>query len=264
MELKLRGHSVRATTGGRPLDAGLPLVMFLHGASQDRTLWSLQQRWFSHHGWSVLSPDLPGHGLSGGEVIDSIEDMAAWIAELITESGFEAAAIVGHSMGALIGLELAGTRPELVTKLVLSGAAAALPVGDVLQEPADANERRAHEMILNWTLAPQSAKGGHPTPGLWMAGVLLQTGLNNEDDVLATGLRACNLYTKGMERAAAVQCPTLVMAGTADRMVNHKLTGDLVDALGDNGSLIQVHGAGHAAMVEQPDEVLDALIEFLG
>lgn len=264
MELKLRGHSVRATTGGRPLDSNLSLVLFLHGASQDRTLWALQQRWFSHHGWSVLAPDLPGHGLSGGEVIDSIEDMADWVNELIAEAGFKAAAIVGHSMGSLIGLELAGTRPELVTKLVLSGAASALPVGDVLQGPADGNERRAHEMILDWTLAPQSAKGGHPTPGLWMAGHLLHTSLNNEDDVLATGLRACNLYEKGLVRAAAVQCPTLVMAGTADRMVNRKLTDELVEALGDHGSVIQVDGAGHAAMVEQPDEVLDALIEFLG
>ncbi len=264
MRLTVRGESVRATTGGRPIDTALPLVVFLHGSSQDRTLWAMQQRYFSHHGWSVLAPDLPGHGLSGGEPLDSIEAMAEWVAELIAEAGFEQAAIVGHSMGALVGLELAGTRPSLVTKLVLSGAAAALPVGDHLQAPADDNERRAHEMILGWSLAPQSAKGGHPTPGLWMAGVVLHTSLNAGDDVLAVGLRACNSYDRGVARAACVQCPTLVIAGEADRMVDRTTIPVLMEELGDRGSIVQIASAGHAAMVEQPDEVLDALIEFLG
>ncbi|NND04566.1 MAG: alpha/beta hydrolase [Acidimicrobiia bacterium] len=263
MELKFRGEAVRATTGGRPINTELPLVVFLHGASQDRTLWALQQRWFSHHGWSVLAPDLPGHGLSGGKPIESIEDLADWVADFIAQAGFTSAAIVGHSMGALIGLELAGTRPDLVTKLVLSGAASALPVGEVLQNPADANERKAHEMVLGWTLAPQSAKGGHPTPGLWMSGVLLHTSLNNDDDVLATGLRACNVYDQGPDRAAEVSCPVLVMSGADDRMVDQKLTANLVGALAAHGTHVVIEGAGHAAMVEQPDEVLDTLIRFL-
>lgn len=263
MKLTLRGESVRATTGGRPLDPNLPLIVFLHGASQDRTLWALQQRYFSHHGWSVLAPDLPGHGLSDGKLLTSIADMAAWVAELIREAGFSNAAVVGHSMGALVGLELAETEPDLVSRLALSGAAGALPVHDTLQTAADANERMAHEMILGWSLAPQSAKGGHPTPGLWMSGVVLHTSLNAGDDVLANDLRACDAYDGGFEKAARVTCPTLVVTGTSDRMVGYQGVEQLMAALGDNGSLVQIGSAGHAVMVEQPDEMLDTLIGFL-
>ena len=262
MELKLRGDPVRATTGGRPLDPNQPLIVFLHGASQDRTLWSLQVRYFSHHGWSVLAPDFPGHGLSGGAPLTSIEDMAKWVGELIEGAGFESAAIVGHSMGALVALELAAAQPGLVNAIVITGAASAMPVHDSLQSPADANERIAHEMILGWSLAPQSAKGGHPTPGLWMSGSLLQTSLNAGDDVLATDLRACNAYTAGADRVGSIRCRALVMEGAADRMVQRGGGDELAAAL-PNGSKVRIEGAGHGLMIEKPDAVLDALIDFL-
>lgn len=263
VELKLRGQSVRATTGGRPLDPTLPLVVFLHGASQDRTLWALQQRYFAHHGWSVLSPDMPGHGLSSGDPLPTVGAMAEWTGELIREAGFESAAVVGHSMGALVAIELAATQPQMVTRLVLSGAAAVMPVHENLQRPADANERVAHEMILGWSLASRSAKGGHPTPGLWMAGHLLHLSLNAGDDVLSVGLRACNDYEHGLARAANVACPTLLLVGESDRMVDRRRTAELAETLGDRATVVTIEHAGHGLMVEQPDAVLDALIEFL-
>ena len=261
MELKVRGESVRATTGGRPIDPSNPLIVFIHGAPQDRTLWALQTRYFAHHGWSALAPDLPGHGLSAGKPLESIEEIAAWTAELIEEAGFENASLVGHSMGSLAALELAGTQPNRVTKLVMSGTTSEMVVHETLQSLADDNERRAHEMIMGWSLSTQSAKGGHPTPGLWIHGHLLQTSLNAGDEVLAIDLRACHNYATALERAAAVQCPALVVMGHEDRMVHPDGTRQLVDAL--DAKLVVVAGAGHSMMVEQPDAVLDAFIEFL-
>ncbi len=263
MELQVRGHAVRSTTGGRPLDAAQPLVVFLHGASQDRTLWALQQRYFAHHGWSVLSPDLPGHGRSGGELLTTIEGMAAWVADLIAAAGFEAAALVGHSMGSLISLELAATQPDRVTKIVLSGSTAAMRVHEDLQSAADANDRKAHEMVMGWSLSGQSGLGGHPTPGLWMHGHLLQTSLNAGDAVLANDLRACHTYDAALERAAAVRCPVLVVMGAEDRMVHPKGALQLIEALGAHAATVEIQGAGHSMMVERPDDVLDALIAFL-
>jgi pimeloyl-ACP methyl ester carboxylesterase len=51
----------------RSFDPALPLVVFLHGAALDHTVWALLARWFAHRGNAVLAPDLPGHGRSGGE-----------------------------------------------------------------------------------------------------------------------------------------------------------------------------------------------------
>jgi len=263
VELFVDGQTVRATTGGRPLDTSLPLLMFLHGASQDRTLWALQKRYFSHHGWSVLAPDLPGHGRSGGELLTSIESMAGWVEALLAAAGFKSTTIVGHSMGSLIALELAGSRPDIVDKLILTGTTAAMRVNEELQSAADDNERRAHEMIMDWSLASQSVLGGHPTPGLWMRGHLLRTSLNAGDEVLANDLRACHVYDMALDRASLVQCPTLILMGEHDhKMIRPQGTRALIAAL-PTVTARDIAGSGHALMVEQPDAVLDALIRFL-
>jgi len=59
-------NNVYAYTGGRPFDAALPCVVFIHGALNDHSVWTLAARWFAHHGHSVLAIDLPGHGRSAG------------------------------------------------------------------------------------------------------------------------------------------------------------------------------------------------------
>src|SRR5215468_1998872 len=101
------GHEVFATTGGTAFDPAKPVVLFLHGAGFDRTVWRLQTRWFAHHGRSVLAADFPGHGRSEGPPLGSIADMADWAARLIDAAGLKSAALIGHSMGALVALDCA-------------------------------------------------------------------------------------------------------------------------------------------------------------
>ena len=58
-------------TGGKAFDPALPCVVFIHGALNDHSVWTLLARHFAHHGRSVLAVDLPGHGRGAGP---------AWIA----------------------------------------------------------------------------------------------------------------------------------------------------------------------------------------
>ena len=77
MILTVDGKAVFAATGGRAFDAAAPAVVFVHGSGMDRTVWSLQTRYFAHHGHAVLALDLPGHGKSEGPALESIEAMHA-------------------------------------------------------------------------------------------------------------------------------------------------------------------------------------------
>src|SRR6266849_8693889 len=107
MHLVVNGVKTNAATGGRDHDPALPLVVFVHGAGLDHTVWALLARWFAHRGWGVLAPDLPGHGRSDGEPLGSIAAMADWTAALIAVAGASKATIIGHSMGSLVALETA-------------------------------------------------------------------------------------------------------------------------------------------------------------
>src|SRR5689334_23484927 len=111
MQLSVNGVDTFVATGGRPFDPSLPTVVMLHGAGFDHSSWALHSRWFAHHGYAVLAPDLPGHGRSGGEALTSIGDLADWTAALIEAAGARSARLVGHSMGTLIALECAARHP---------------------------------------------------------------------------------------------------------------------------------------------------------
>src|SRR5271155_6025006 len=107
MQLSVNGTDIFGATGGRAFDASLPTVVFLHGAGFDHSTWALHSRWFAHHGYGVLAPDLPGHGRSSGAPLPTIADMADWTAALIEAAGVTKARLVGHSMGSLIAIETA-------------------------------------------------------------------------------------------------------------------------------------------------------------
>ena len=52
-------------------------------------------------GINVFAPDLPGHGISGGKPLASIEKIADWLLSLVAALGLDQTALAGHSMGSL-------------------------------------------------------------------------------------------------------------------------------------------------------------------
>ena len=138
MEFVIDGQRMFAATGGRPFDASLPTVLFIHGAGMDHTVWALQTRYFAHHGRSVLAVDLPGHGRSDGTPLHAIADLASSIVRLLDAAAVQSAALVGHSMGALIALEAAAAATARVRSLALLGVAERMPVHPDLQSAAEA------------------------------------------------------------------------------------------------------------------------------
>mgnify|MGYP000597214329 CR=1 FL=1 len=83
MELQVNGHNTFCYTGGKPFDPTLPCVVFIHGALNDHSVWTLLARSLAHHGYGVLAVDLPGHARSAGPVLPSVEATADWLLALL-------------------------------------------------------------------------------------------------------------------------------------------------------------------------------------
>ena len=251
-----------AATGGKPFDPKHPAIVLIHGAGMDHTVWTLQARYFAHHGRSVLAVDLPGHGRSEGPAPASIEGYATWIAALIDAAGAERAALVGHSMGALIALETAAREPRKVRVLALLGVAAKMPVHPGLLAAAEVNDPAAFELVTSWGYGKSAHLGGNRAPGLWMLGGGKRLLERSAPGVLANDFRACDAYKTSADAAARVACPTLFVLGAADRMTPPKAAAPLANAI--RGAMTFVlPTAGQMMMIEEPDVTLDALREFL-
>ncbi len=265
-----------AYTGGRPFDAAVPVVVFVHGAQHDHSVWILQSRYLAHHGRAVLAVDLPGHGRSAGPALETVEQMADWLLALLGAAGVAQAALVGHSMGALIALEATARAPERVTRLALLGTAFPMKVSDVLLTAARDDEPSAFSMINAWSHSSLTHQPGTPGPGFsvyWQNRRLME---RQAPGVLFTDFNACNAYAGGFDAADAVRCPALVVSATRDMMTPPKAARELVARLTAAGSsagansaasppprVVAVPGSGHAMMTERPDAVLAALRDFV-
>jgi pimeloyl-ACP methyl ester carboxylesterase len=258
MLVSVNGADVFVATGGRPFDKSLPAVVLLHGAGFDHSTWALHSRWFAHHGFSVLAPDLPGHGRSAGQALSTIADMADWTAALLDAAGAAKARLVGHSMGSLIALETAARHPDKVSGLSLLGTAATMTVGPDLLRAAEANDVAAIDMVSIWGLGFAAELGGSLAPGLWMHQGAQRTLQKCAPGVLHNDLAACNAYQNALTAAASVKVPATVILGERDMMTPAKAGKALAAAI-PNARTIVLPGAGHMMMVEQPDELLAAL-----
>lgn len=261
MELSVYGKKVYAATGGKAFDPALPAVVFLHGAGCDHTVWALQTRWFAWHGRSVLAVDLPGHGRSEGPALDEIGALADWVVALLDAARVQSAALVGHSMGALVSLETAARRPNRVRALALCGCAAEMPVSEKLLNPALAGEHLAYELITAWGLGRRAQIGGAEAPGTWMAGGTLRLLEHGKKGVVGIDLRACDRYKGAAAAVAKVKVPTVLVLGDNDRMSPPKAAAPLAAIPGAKTILIEK--AGHMLMTEQPGRTLDALRTLL-
>ena len=262
MRCAVGGGSVYAYTGGRRFDAALPTIVFVHGAAHDHSVWALQSRYFAHHGHNVLAVDLPGHGRSGGEPLASVEAAAQWLAALLDALRVSLVGLVGHSLGALVVLEAAGRHAQRVARIALLGAAAPMPVADVLLAAAQANDHVAYELITGWSFSAGHQLGGNPLPGVWMTGNALRLMERSRPGVLYADLLACHRYSGGLSAAASIRCPVLLLVGQRDLMAPAKNAAALSAALSDR-RVVTVPDCGHSLMTEAPDAVLDALRDFL-
>jgi len=263
MRVAVRGHEVYAYTGSRPFVPAQPTILFVHGAANDHGVWALQSRYFAHHGANVLAVDLPGHGRSGGDALTSVDAIGDWLIAVQDALGVASATLIGHSLGSLAALSATARHPERVAKLALLGPAVPMPVSDILLDAAKAHDHVAFELINGWSFSPGKQLGGNPVPGWWMTGNGLRLTERTRPGVLYTDLMACHAYVTGLDAAAQIRCPTLVLLGARDLMAPPKGAQALIDAL-PNAHAMTLADCGHALMAEQPDAVLDELIGFVG
>lgn len=266
MKPVVQGQEAFCYTGGKAFDATRPAMVFIHGAQNDHSVWGLQSRYFAHHGFAVLAPDLPGHGRSGGPALKSVEALRDWILALLDAAGVQQAMLVGHSMGALVALDAAGHAPQRVSRLAMLGVGFPMKVSPVLLDAARDEPQRAITMVNIWSHSTLAPKPSAPGPGFWVQGMserlMQRVAAGSEEAVFHVDLNACNSYAGGEAAAEKVKCPALFVLGAQDSMTPVKSAGKLRGLL--PAAEVRILDSGHQMMAEAPDEVLEALRTFAG
>jgi pimeloyl-ACP methyl ester carboxylesterase len=237
--------------GGGTEPSAPPLVL-IHGAAGHHLFWPPEIRRLP--GWEVYAVDLPGHGGSLPPAESTVGGYADRLGDWLRGLGLAEVVLAGHSMGAAIALTLA-LRLESVAGLVLIGAGASLPVHPDLIRLSESRQTfpEAVDRIVRGSFSRSS--DAH------LVALARQRMLEGDPAILLLDFQACARFDV-THQLGDVRCPALVICGAEDRMTSEAQNRRL--ALGLPGGELQVlAGAGHMAMLEQPQAVAGLIGAYL-
>lgn len=133
-----RYRSVDAPVEGGSLRVGIwetqdedaPTALLVHGVTASHRSWQLVAEQLP--GVRLVAPDLRGRGRSHPDGAAGLDAHADDLAAVLDHLGIDQAVVVGHSMGAFVGLVLADRHPDRVRRLLLVDGGLPLAVPDGL------------------------------------------------------------------------------------------------------------------------------------
>ena len=258
MILMVNNEKAFVATGGQVFDNSKPTVVFVHGSGLDHRFWTLQTRWFAFPGYSVFAPDLPGHSLSAGVPLDSIEAMGKWLVAALDSAGVDSIHLIGHSSGFLIALEAASRLDSRLKTLTAVASAESIPVNEDLIVMAESSASVGADLMLKWGFGSKTQLGVSAVPGMQPIAIGRQI---MSDNPLAIDLKACRNYAASNAALNKLNCPTNVILASEDKMTPCKFGLELAARLGANVS--QIDDSGHFLPIESPKRTLDAIKAFI-
>lgn len=236
--------------------AATPLV-FLHGVGSDKSVWTPQLEAFAARG-RTLAFDYPGYGESEFVPDATRDDYARAILAALDSLGIGRAHVCGLSLGGVVAIALHALAPARCASLILADSFAVHPDGQAIHDRSiDASrsigmralaEARVDSLI--GSLASHAVRAE-----------VVETMSRIDPAAYALGARAVWLADQ-VERARAIDVPTLVLVGDEDRITPPALSRQLA-ALIPGAKMMTIENAGHLANLEQPGEFNRAVGQFI-
>jgi len=253
-------------SNGRPIEYDCvgdgPALLLIPGLGNRRSIWTDLIDALSTE-YTVVSYDLRGYcGDEPGSF--SLQDLAEDAAAILERLRLSTVAVVGHSEGGFIALELGLARPGAIAGLVIAASAA---FTDEYGRHLLAHWREVAERIgsaslgrelLLWSLSPDYFNLQRRNLRLLQA--LAERWPLPLDAYLAHNL-ACTQHDV-RERISGLSIPTLLLGGTADIVMSLRHN-ELLRRLIADSRLVNFQGVGHHLFVEAPTLVLTEVVSFL-
>ena len=241
-----------------PPDA--PVLVFANSLGTDQRIWDAVAAQLADR-YRVVGYDKRGHGLSDAPSGDySLGDHVADLTGLLDHLGIGDVAICGVSIGGLIAQGVALQQPERIGRLILCDTAAKF--GDAhlwngrIGAIAQGGMAAIADGVMERWFSPDFMTQQPDALAGWR-NLFLRSDATGYASTCAT-LRDADL-TADVSRIA---CPTLVIAGSADKSTPVELVRSLATAI--PGARFEIiAGAGHIPSIEQPDALSGLIARFL-
>jgi len=264
-----------------------PPIVLVHGLGGSHVNWMAVGATLAKRG-RVLAPDLLGFGrtpLAGRR--PGVRTNVDLLARFLREEVKEPAILVGNSMGGLVSMLTAATRPDLIARLVLVGAALPVPFGTRIDRAVAGLfaiyavpllgelvlgyrlRKVGPEKVLRDTLRLCGISPSKVPPEIMEAALALarervsfpwanQAFLGSARSMLRENAQPARLHAQ----IRAVRAKTLLVHGTADRLVNVAVSRTVL-GLRPDWTLTELEGVGHMPQLEVPERWTAAITSWL-
>lgn len=257
MKAQVNGIEVDYTVHGE----NGPWITLSHSLGCSQAMWQPQIRALSQN-FRVLSYDLRGHGASSCDEREGTTDLLTDdLVSLLDELDIEKTALIGISIGGMIGQKLAAQHPNRVSWLVLANTTPFMPP----------------QLLPDWTARIDLAreKGldtlADPTLERWFS----ERFRTEHPDIVSrlkqdfsatsvAGYVTCVQAIMALDirnLLADIKCPTLIIGGTEDPGAPAAVLEGLQSNI-KGAELRILEGAGHLSSVDHPAEFTQEIENF--
>jgi pimeloyl-ACP methyl ester carboxylesterase len=285
--IEVQGTSVHALRAGDDVDG--PTQLLVHGLGGSAGNWLEVMGALAERG-PVIAPDLPGFGRTEPPTRNAsrVRFNARFLRALLDTLGWDSAEVHGNSMGGMLAVLFAGLAPTRVDRLVLVSPALPGPSRSLNELDrttlarfapfavpglGETVVRRLHARMTPEQYWDDSLDYLHGDPDR-LSPEIREVGIENilfgrtapwrvpafvaaAESVVGAVVRRGRL-----ERAIdAIEAPTLVLWGDADRLVGRHVV-DAVKARRSDWTVTLLEGVGHVPMLEAPQVYLQVLAQW--
>jgi pimeloyl-ACP methyl ester carboxylesterase len=238
--------------GEWPLASGKSTIVFVHSSGGIADFWKAQVQGLSER-VNTVAVDLPGHGRSGKDGKNTVKDYARGVYEFIETADIPRPIPCGLSIGGAIVLQLLLDYAKHFQAGILIGTGAKLKVLPMIFEAIEKDYSGLVQMLCKFAASEKTA------PEVIQP---YRDDLQKCDPQVTLGdFKACNGFDV-MGRLAEISVPVMVISAQDDKLTPPKYA-DFLESAISNPTRAHILDAGHIAPMEKPQEVNQAIIEFL-
>ena len=241
------------------LGEGFPFVL-VHGYLGSSEMWTFQKEFFSKD-YRVITPALPGFGESHNvKSLDSINNMAKEIINVLDQKKIDKFNLIGHSMGGMIVQEITKLIGDRVNKLICFATGS---IGDIpgrfetMDETREKLKKEGAQLSFSRVPLKWFVKGDKDKNYFLCENAVKNVSLETADNALL----AMKNWS-GIENLKNIKNDTLIIWGDKDTSYNF----DQVDTLNKNikNSRLEIFkDCAHNVHLEQPDQFNNLVKEFI-
>ena len=260
--------------------SGIPVVL-LHGFPEFYYGWRKQIPALAEAGCRVIVPDQRGYNLSNkpkGVKNYNVSLLVDDIIGLIDALGYEKVNLVGHDWGAVVAWMLANQYPERLHKLSIMNVPHPAVMRRFLLRDLEQIRRSWYVFLFqlpwipeagmrrdNWRGAEHALRGSGKIHTFTSEDIVKYKEAWSQPGAMTSMInwyRAIMRYQSKMKDESRIKVPTLMMWGTKDFALSHRMARPSMDYV-DEGNLILFPEATHWVHLDAAEEVNHYLIDFL-